>query len=519
MAFFNRISNAMANTFGSGQIYQNRTLIPATAESSECSPTEVYALLRAYYESNALYNQLAQLAWEQGLWSEGMKPLRNPTFRVVEFYAAKIWGGPLETALPIVADNAAIIEPIQQIWTWSNWASKKQVAARTCAELGDLFLKIVQSDDGQRVYFQRIEPEHIPDFDADERGFVTWIRVDTPKLRRLSDGRLSPYIHTEVWDKGAGTVRTWEHERVNVELRQLGEPMETQDLTEFGIDFVPFVHAPFRDIGTKRGNAAIMPALDKIDEANRMATRLHQQLFRNNKNSWVIQANGMDASNRPLPPPLVRAGISDSTGTIKLGDEEIYRLPGTATMQSIVPNLNYAASLDVLNAHMTELERDLPELAYYSIGDRGGNLAGIALRYMLTDAIDRVIEARGNAEAALIRANQMALTIAANAGLAGFTNLGGTFEAGAFDHTFAERDVIPLSDAEEAQAMLSRGNATVAYENAGWPQHQLYRMNGYTEDQITKLDEESANQANAQGGALLDALNGKVTPTQSGGGR
>jgi hypothetical protein len=132
-------------------------------------------------------------------------------------------------------------------------------------------------------------------------------------------------------------------------------------------------------------------------------------------------------------------------------------LPGMAKLESLVPNINYEAALKILQDDMMELERDLPELAYARISEQGGgDLSGRAIRFMLTPAIDRALEARGNAEAALVRANQMALTIGAAAGL--FRGVG-TYDAGDFDHSFAARPVITVSEEEEAAALLARAQA------------------------------------------------------------
>ena len=59
-----------------------------------------------------------------------------------------------------------------------------------------------------------------------------------------------------------------------------------------------------------------------------------------------------------------------------------------------------------------------------------------------------MVEARGNAEAALIRAVQMCVTIGQAAGLPEFAGLG-TYAEGALDFAFAEREVFPVSDLEE----------------------------------------------------------------------
>ena len=341
--------------------------------------------------------------------------MRNPAFRVVEFYAAKLWPGNLPDALPIITDNPAIVDPIEQVWTWSNFSSEKQAAARWFACYGDMFIKVAtrQDDNGTptRVFLQNLEPQYVTDFDADERGFLTYVRIDIPRQRRDGDERKS-YLHTEVWNKEE--YRLWEHDKTaETPLSQLGPMRDSRPLSDFGIDFVPVVWQPFRNIGDTRGLAAITPALDKIDEANRQATRLHQMIFRNNRALWAVSANAMDAQGRPLPPP--RLGDASADNTLDVDDDTIMRLPGQATLNSLVPALNYEAALSVIDSQMAEIQRDLPELAYYEL--RGRPVSGVAAELLLGDAIDRLLEARGNAETALVRADQMALTIGEAAGI------------------------------------------------------------------------------------------------------
>ena len=142
--------------------------------------------------------------------------------------------------------------------------------------------------------------------------------------------------------------------------------------------------------------AAITPAIDKIDEANRQATRLHQMLFRYNKPLWAAAANGMDSSNRPLPPPRL-GGADGNTLQLSENDDDIIRLGGTQSLTALVPAINYDSALKVIIDQMDEIQRDLPEMMYSGIQERT-DLSGKAIRYLLGAAIDRLIEARGNAE-------------------------------------------------------------------------------------------------------------------------
>lgn len=479
----------------SSLIYNARV---ATGIGQPMHPSELYAILQAYYENNGLYEELMMRAYEANVWQEGMKPLRNPAYRVVEFYAAKLWPGVLPEALPIITENPAIQAPIETVWRWSNFTNRKTVLARWLAIWGNGFLKVANSGgEDQRVYFQLIEPQYIGNnFETDERGYITYLRIDMPKTRRNGDDLIA-YTHTEIWDQE--TLRIWEHEQgLEAPLEQLGDPVHVHELAEFGIDFVPFVHFKLRDIGEDLGVGSYTLQLDKIDEANRQVTRLHQMIYRYNKNHWVLAANGMDQTGRPLPPPKVgNSGTGTDTGDrVTIGGDEMWRLPGNATMQSMVPNINYRDALAILNDHMMEIERDLPELAYYRIREMN-EVSGIAVRTLLSDAIDRVIDARANVEEALIRADKMALSIGQAMGI--FDESLGNYDAGDFDHHFMEREVIPLTPKEKAELVKLD-------VEAGVPLTTSLKWRGRTETEIADMEADRATEASNTSQNLAQAL-------------
>lgn len=461
-------------------------------------PLDLYRLLWAYYENNDLYAVLRSDLTYVALDDASIKALQNPAMRAVEFYPAKLWPGNLPAALPIETENDRIVAPIQQVWKWSNWAARKQVFARLFACLGDGLIKVAQAGDdgGRRVYLQVLDPRTLTDFQEEERGYLEYIRLDTPIVRRDAEGKAKQLTRTEVWDKGAGTYRVWEHAQASgTGLEQLGPPTDARRMAEFGIDFIPIVHAKFRDIGDPRGCGCFTPALDKIDETNRMVTRLHQMLFRHNRALWALQANAADAQGRPLPPPPMP---KNSDGEVELGGDLFLSLPGHSSLTPIVPGIHYEEGLHILQDYMLELEKDMPELAYYRLREMG-DLSGRAVKLLLSDAVDRALEARGNAEAALVRADEMALSIGVAAGL--FQNIG-TYEAGDFDHAFARRDVFPLTEGEMATTALD-------YTRAGVPLSLACQRAGWDAAAVAELEEaraaQAANQSNL-GEQLLAAF-------------
>ena len=419
----------------------------------EISAAEQYRVLRAYYDSNGLYSTAQQISLKLGLWQADRKPLRNPTYRVVEFYAAKVWGGRLEEALAINTDvpNETLVDSIKQVWQWSNWASRKQVAIRWLAIYGDLFIKVVTTIDKSRVYFELLQPEYVTDFSVDVRGYIVECRIDIPIVEHTPSGYRTRY-HTEYWSKSGNVYQEWNHSKgPNEPLARLGDPIRVSTLSEFGIDFVPIVHTKFRDVGDLRGLPAIWPAIEKIDEANLVATRLHQMVFRHNKVTHVLEANMVTPSGQPLPPPNFSGDAvtrqADGSSIVQMGDESFLRLPGLSKLVQLVPNLNYNALLDVLVSQIKEIKDDLPELAYHDLRDLA-QVSGIAVRRLLGDAIDRAEEAQGNADDGLQRADMMAITIGIAAGL--FDKSLGTFEGGQFAHRFRHRPIISLDESDEA---------------------------------------------------------------------
>jgi hypothetical protein len=470
----------MPTVFGdTAQTYWQRVaLMKSLSAAQAILPSAWYEMLEEYYLNNGLYDLVSQALFENAIWTPGMKPLRNPAHRAVEFYVSKLWPGPLERALPIVTKNKQLPQAVAKIWEWSNWSAQKQVAARWLSNFGDLFIKVAEKSDAPRnavtrVYLDPIKPKYVTDLDLDERGFITYIRIDVPT---------DDQMHTEVWSKTRGNYRLFKHNRtLDTPIEQLGAPFDIKSFADLGFDFIPIVHAKFQDIGETRGVGCFVHALDKIDEANRQATRLHQILFRYNKPTHAVTANAMDARGKPLPPPsitgLIGSSYSDGAAVVT-SDDEVWELPGMSKLEQMVPNLQYDAALNILNAQMDELSQDLPEILYYELKDKG-ELSSLALKTLLGPAIDKGLEARGNAEAALVRANQMALTIAGVHKLKGFDNLG-SFDNGDLVHTFAERDVIPMSAKEKAETIQ-------AETAAGMPLIFSMKQHGFSEEQINDV--------------------------------
>lgn len=493
----------LTSLFG-GAAAKNLTMsITNDGTQAEMPYREVAKLLWSYYLNNGLYDELRLAGYF--LDEPNLKAIRNPAGRVVKFYADVIWPGRLPDALPLDLEGTAnknLREPLEELWKWSNWQANKQILVRWTAVLGESYIRVAQPEGKQRVYLQTLRPEYVTAREDDEQGNIIYIRVDIPRSRRVSDDKVEFFLHTEVWSKADGSCRIWGHGRTaETPVAQLGTPKVAYDLmATWGIDFIPWVRAVHLDIGEDRGVGAYLLHLERIDEANRLATRLHQMLFRHNAPTWALRSNMVDsATGRPLPPPrLATTTNAEGEEVVDLSGEKFIRLPGNSSLETLIPNVNYTDHLAVLNAHLTELKSDLPELRYYDLPDLG-EMSGRAIRLLMGPAITSAQEVRGNLEGALVRAHKMALTIGQNAGV---WNGLGSYDDGDLEHGFQERAIIPADRYEEAEIIK-------AGKDAGIPLFTSLRKSGATEKEMAQVEKDYAReQAMSQAGmavALLEA--------------
>lgn len=260
-------------------------------------------------------------------------------------------------------------------------------------------------------------------------------------------------------------------------------------MVELGIDFIPFVNVKFKDTGSERGDSCVKHALDKIDEANRQATRLSQMLFRYNKPLWAVSANAVDKEGRPIPPPKFK-----NSEDLEVKDNSIISLPGMSTLTSLIPDVRYAEALSVLNAMMDEIKEDLPELNYYSLKD--ANLSGKAIRLLLAGAIDRANEAQNNLMRGLVKLDEMALSLGKFWGLFKV----GSYENGDFEHSLTCDEFFPTTNDEKALVLKTLKDSGLGLKSA-------MKLAGFSAEEIEEAlidaQEEQTRNENALANSLM----------------
>jgi len=431
-----------------------------------------FEVLESYYKSNGLYQKEDLAAKYTGLWREAIKPIRNCVNRSVEYYAAKI----CSDSPVVIASSDIVRESVDRFLKWSNFDKQRRVALRHLALYGNCFQKMVITE--KSVYFELVEPEYVTDFEEDSRGNVISFRIDIP-----TEEDDKPMTYTEYWTAADGYMATWMHpgDKTTPLDQMPTSPSNYIELSQWGITFLPIIHTKFKDLGDKWGEGCVNHAISKIDEANRQATRIGQLMFRYNKPFMAVMANSETSDGRPLPAPVVgmtNNGIgANNTSDITSTDNDLISLPGKSSIESLIPQINYDSAIKFLEGMETELEKDMPELRYYSLKE--GQLSGKAISFLLAGALDRATEAQNAFVAGQERLCEMALTLGKFAQL--FPATIGTYENGDFAVKLMFQSVMPKMDETESSAILK------SLVDSGVPLLVAMQMAGYSQEIVDRV--------------------------------
>lgn len=463
-------------------------------DSSKQDKFNEYATRWTYYENKRMYYTLKAA----GVREVAMPTEWNPVPATVAFYTANTLGGsPALVVDEEIATGDALREVIDQLWGWSNWAAFQRELVETAAVLSDTFVKVAerQADgdnelDGETtaVYMQNIPPETVRWWEADERGYLTAIRIDTPRLTSIFSGEEKRHTLTEVWRKEwpaekegeppePGGVRFYETLPGRpVDDKQLGDPVREQTFAELGYDFIPLV---WMDTPTYWWQLT-----DQIDRYNALGLKLD----RLNRPTGVIHGRHTDSDGRPMPAP--RIDITEVETTYQEAADGTFgwiKVPGNSQFDWASSPVDFATTRGQMEDVRNGVISALPEYRVATLD--ATQIAAETLQMLLSQAGQRVLELRDNLERGLVRAHMMAISIAQAAGLEGFdAAIVGSWEAGTLEHAFAERDVFETPLAIKAAQLKE----LVA---AGMPLKLAMAEAGFSEERIAAYEEAAAEDA------------------------
>ena len=432
----------------------------------------------AYYLNDGLYDRL----YGAGLVDAAMPVAFNPIPAVIDFYTGTALAGKMRAQPTDDATDAdKLAEAVAMLHQWSNWEQLRRDLTVMAATLGDVFLKVAERQPSPEegattaVYMQDIQPQNVRWWDADERGFLTAIRIDTARLESVFTGDKRRHTLIEIWRKewadGEGGVRYWELQPgAMLADDNAAEPYRAASFDELGYDFIPIIWL--------RVDTPWRRQVAHIDRYNKLAW----QMARLNRPLAVVNSNTTDDKGRPLPAPL---GASE--GLDELYSEEgdgvvgVVHMPGRSRMEFSGNPVDFGA----MNAMLAEVKQvvidGLPEYRVATPDSGLSQLAAETLQLLMNQAEQRSLTLRAGLERMLVRAQMMAISIAQLAGVRPDVfgpGVIGTFEDGRIEHVFAERSVFTrtsMAKAAEAAQHVANGLAVGA----------AYRLAGYDEAEVT----------------------------------
>lgn len=412
-----------------------------------------YAFYSAYY-NNTAYRSITRFAnthkQRHGLYKH-VRGVYNPVARLCDLYTAKVYGGSLDMdtlekgAIPIAQADDTLREAIRQVWQWSNWGTQKSTYVRTGANLGDVGLWIVDDTANARVRMEVIHPAKIKDVIYDDADNVKSVTLEyTRQDAELNNGKQFTYK----------MVADGEHfaTYMNGELYAYSDGMPAEWSNDYG--FVPMVVARHKVLpDVTWGASAFHSSIAKIDEMNDAASLLNDQIRKVVNVIWYFA--GVAAGSDLSISGQLDDGTSSSDPTARRDKLPAIYGPKDSAPTAMIAPLDIANTAANIQNMLSEIERDMPELSLHRIRENG-QMTAPGIRAGYNDAIDRIVEARGQYDDALMRAQQMAVSIGAYRRLDGFTayNLN-SYERGDLDHYIAERPVIEdmLSKQERISVM------------------------------------------------------------------
>jgi hypothetical protein len=452
-----------------------------------------YEIFWSMYE-NTVYREIHRWArtykTKYGLYRY-VRNIYNPAYRLGEFWKTHLWGGSLdlETAkgtLPIITDNDPLRPAIAQLWRWSNWHVRKDIATLYGAVMGDVFLQVVDDVGRGKVYLDVVHPGTVSDVTVDAFGNVKAYKIEESRKSPEKSGQSVTYVETA--KRGDGQAVTFQTFMNGKPYAWNGQAAEWEE--PYG--FIPLVHVKHNDVGMDWGWSELHPARSKMHEMDDVASILSDQIRKTVNVKWLFTGTAKPTSS-PSP-----AGASESTSRPEPGREEEPALYAKGTDVKAIPmvaELNIEGTVQHILEILKDLERDYPELKYDALR-ASGDVSGKALRVARQPAEAKVLQRRALYDDALMRAQQMAVAIGGFRKYDGFKGFNlDSYERGDLDHQIGERPVFAVDSLDELEEDKLFWETAGMAVKAGAPLDSYLRDSGWDDDRITQFFNSAEYQA------------------------
>jgi hypothetical protein len=518
MNFWNNFMQANTAAFQAWKrVFQDPSTIYAPSSFREYANS--YELLWWYYDNQMFdrYNLLSQKYRERYGLYRNIRMIENPVRGLVDFYAARLYPGVLtvdgkklpegvQSAIPFSEDTPdALKSAVAQIWTWSNWQSKKSVEVRYGAALGDVFVEVVDDVESGKVYLDVLWPGFVCDLELDKAGNVKAYMMEyRVEERRVNELGLYTIVDTYVYRKMV--------DQQNITIYHNNQLVST---TPNPYGFAPGVWIKHSDCGTDHGACAFAGSMEKIDELNNTLSEVNDQIKKAVQNPRLL-STGSPSIIKQYFDNDKRAASSDIPHS-NVDQEQVLVMTAAADtkVQSLLGDLNIADASREIDRLEALIEKSHPEIGFYHMLREMTYVSAPGALQLVGDVTGKLNETGPNYDRANIALFQMAVAIAgmrANEGAGAWAqrtnqqqkfasfNLD-SYEQGNLDMAIMPRPLLTPTRTEQAQEKQTIWVAVKAATDAGVPLEMAVEdVAGLTPDQIQKLiqgkqKEEAAQQA------------------------
>lgn len=358
-----------------------------------------------YSYANQLYTTLFRgfrsLRSDHNLYKY-VRGIYNPIHRQVETITAYMYGGSIDNefrfgAIPIRFDSNVnrntVIDGLRYLSRTSDLRNMKSNYARLAANLGDVFVMVVDDIDNQYVRLEVIEPDKVFDYTTNSKGNIDFIRIGYTTIDL--DGNEVNYIY-EMSEESFVLGKAIASKGYVGGEEKLTYTMDIIEETTNPYGFVPVIHQQFTNVNNQYGANSYFAQFNRIHLLNDILSITFDGIRKDV--DTVYQGKGM--SN-----VLSGETISKGRDSLKI----IYTPMGD--LVPLTSDLNIEGTTRFVMDMIKSLENDLPVLALQAVREMS-QISEPAILAAYGDTIARIEDMQNVLDSGFERSLAMALAIA-----------------------------------------------------------------------------------------------------------
>lgn len=420
----------------------------------------------------------------------------NPVPMIVDFYVDNVWrpanNENFESLVTPVSPKTdeKIVEAVAQIDQWSNFQSDAQKIKRYAAATGNVLIEGVDDLDREKILHRTIWPGFVKEIELSDTGDVL---AYTKEYEVFDPQKKANYLYKVIVNK-----ESFSYFRDD---KPFTPPGKTADIETNPYGFVFAVWIRHTDDGANIGLPAFTH-FDKVDEANSLASHLHDNIHKDVESPKVISTDGEVV-------PIVGATQNEKTKQLTPSDPRlnwvVFKTPANASVADLAGTLKLAEADPYLTKVLASFTDDFPELQAAAIIKANSQLSGAALERLLTPAQNRLDGAQPNYNGQLIKLRQMGLAVGGMR-----ANGGGwkqrtkqqerfkpfdlkSFERGDLDFNLVPSKLVQNTDSETEDLLQKKATRATTLEGIVDQREQL-SIAGYNEEQAQEIIDRKAKE-------------------------